>query len=368
MQMEQNGIVIQRASDGRCYIEIDGYVIPFTVKEGMQTLLTRHPTEQELRTLETVDLTNDLIWSPEAINEKDVTSEEYNLLLQDVEGKQVRRTYLQKRLTNKIRKMQDARQSDWYKFNKYFLCPGEDIMKDTLRHNTRAGKTSHSIPMRKHFRSRNPLLSRNCLREGFATDTVFSKVTSFEGYNCAQAFTGIESNFRATHGMVTEKNGPEAMLDFFRNDGVPISLVRDNSKMKTSKKWNDYMRRFWVKDKFIEPHHPHQNPLERDMAHRKADMTKIMIDRNVDPRGWFKVMEHTADIHNHRANKKNDGHLPSMTAAKGEIGDITLLTEFLFNEEVLYQEYDYKFPEQGGNEKKGYWYGRAPNHGDAMCS
>ena len=196
MQMEQNGIVIQRASDGRCYIEIDGYVIPFTVKEGMQTLLTRHPTEQELRTLETVDLTNDLIWSPEAINEKDVTSEEYNLLLQDVEGKQVRRTYLQKRLTNKIRKMQDARQSDWYKFNKYFLCPGEDIMKDTLRHNTRAGKTSHSIPMRKHFRSRNPLLSRNRLREGFATDTVFSKVTSFEGYNCAQAFTAMEWSLR----------------------------------------------------------------------------------------------------------------------------------------------------------------------------
>ena len=51
MQMEQNGIIIQRASDGRRYIEIEGYMIPFTVKEEMQTLLTPHPTEQELRTL-----------------------------------------------------------------------------------------------------------------------------------------------------------------------------------------------------------------------------------------------------------------------------------------------------------------------------
>jgi len=67
-------------------------------------------------------------------------------------------------------------------------------MKDTLRHNTIAGKLSRSVPMSKHHKSRNPLLNRNRLREKDATDTIFSKVTSFEGYNCVQGFVGIDSN------------------------------------------------------------------------------------------------------------------------------------------------------------------------------
>jgi len=44
------------------------------------------------------------------------------------------------------------------------------------------------------------------------------------------------------------------------------------------------------------------------------------------------------------------------------------LTEVQFNEDILYQDYNYNFPVEGGNEKPGKWYGRALNHGDGMCS
>ncbi len=54
--------------------------------------------------------------------------------------------------------------------------------------------------------------------------------------------------------------------------------------------------------------------------------------------------------------------------SKGEIGDINLLAEFHFYEDILYQDYNYKFPVEGGNEKPGKWYGRTLNHGDGMCS
>ena len=164
------------------------------------------------------------------------------------------------------------------------------------------GKLSRSVPMRKRHKSRNPLLSINPLREGYATNTIFSKVTSFEGYSCAQGFVGIDSKYRSIHGMKSEKYGPEAMLDFFRQEDVPISLTRDNSKMQTSATWNEYMRRYWVKDNFIEPYHPGQSPFERDQILWKEDSTKIMIKAKVNPRGWFRVMCHTADLHNHRAN------------------------------------------------------------------
>ena len=33
-------------------------------------------------------------------------------------------------------------------------------MKDTLRHNTMTGKLRRSVPMRKHHKCRNPLLTR----------------------------------------------------------------------------------------------------------------------------------------------------------------------------------------------------------------
>ena len=70
----------------------------------------------------------------------------------------------------------------------------------------------------------------------------------------------------------------------------------------------------------------------------------------------------------HRANCSNEDNIPPLTKAKEEIGDITLLTEFCFNEDILYQDYNHKFPVEGGNEKPGKWYGRALNHGDGMCS
>ena len=59
------------------------------------------------------------------------------------------------------------------------------------------------------------------------------------------------------------------------------------------------MRQYWVKDRPIDPHHPEQNTFEGDMASWKAYMIKVMIDYNVDLKGWFKIRQHTTDVHNH---------------------------------------------------------------------
>ncbi len=76
-------------------------------------------------------------------------------------------------------------------------------MKDTLRHNTMAGKLSQSVPMRKYRKSGNTLLARNRLREGYATDTIFSKVTSCEGYNWPHMKKGTKVRVRVRHKVVT---------------------------------------------------------------------------------------------------------------------------------------------------------------------
>ena len=38
------------------------------------------------------------------------------------------------------------------------------------------------------------------------------------------------------------------------------------------------------------------------------------------------------------------------------------------NGEILYQEYDYKYTEEGGNDNLSKWYWLAPNYGDKMFS
>ena len=300
-------------------------------------------------------------WYPDKVHTEKLDQSEYLSLLDEVDEAEEKRSLM-------IRKTRDQRDSNWWRANSYFLYPGEKVMKKTLQHTTRLGKISTRVPMRIHYKSRNPLLNRARLNEGYSTDTIFASVTSFEGYNCAQPFVGNLSRYRSIKGMVSEGSGPDALLDFFRDEGVPLSITRDNAKMQASKMWNQYMRQYWCKDKFIEPYHPNQNPLEREMAVWKNDSTKLMIQTNADKRGWFRAYAHTADLHNHKANAANENMVPPITRAKGEIGDITLLTEFYFNEPVLYQQYDAKFPTEGGNEKLGRWYGRALDYGDKMCS
>ena len=68
-------------------------------------------------------------------------------------------------------------------------------------------------------------------------------------------------------------------------------------------------------------------------------------------------MAHVCDLHNHRAHNNNDDFLPPLQLALGEVGDISLLTEYLFNDPIMYQDITSRFPEAGGNEKLGRWYG-----------
>ena len=131
------------------------------------------------------------------------------------------------------------------------------------------------IPSRQYWKSRNQLPQRKRLHELEATDTIFSTTTI----------------------------------------------------------WKEYMRRYWVKNQFIDPYHPNKNPVERDMAY---DYINIMIYSKIDPHGWFKVIQHTSDLPNHNANQNNTGRISPITFQTGDARDITLLIEFKVNDDILY--------------------------------
>ena len=173
-------------------------------------------------------------------------------------------------------------------------------------------------------------------------------------------FVGLNSKKVANYGMNSEKNGPYALLDFFRQEGVPISIRRDNSKMQTSYLWTQYMRRYNCKDEFVEPYNPQQNPAERMIGELKQAIQKAFIDTGCHPKAWYRLVSHIIDVKNHTAHSSLDWRTP-IEVSSGHTPDISGLLQFTFWERVYYYE------PTTGEEKLGRLCGRALHYGDTLC-
>ena len=65
-----------------------------------------------------------------------------------------------------------------------------------------------------------------------------------------------------------------------------------------------------------------------------------------------------------KAHPGNQYFSSPLTAAKGDIGDISILTNFHFNSDKLHQEDITRFPSIGGNRKICHWCRRSLTHRD----
>ena len=354
-QMRENQVEVEekpKKFGGFPHIEIDGIVIPLEFKNGLLTLTIRTPTKQELKTCETIVLTSEEPWDPALIHDEEITNEEYlefyNNNFDEHEERSLNVAW------------KKAKPNDIKKAAPYLLYPGENTVQKTLEATTQLGKYSVFIPLRPHLKMRNPILTKIRLMEPWATDTWFFKVTSYEGYNCSQAFVGQKSKRTFLYGMVTESSGPDALLEFFRQIGVPLSIRRDNAKMQASQVWNDIMRKYNCSDEFTEPYNPQQNPAERTIGMIKNAMKRCFADTGCDPKAWFRLAAHISDVTNCTAYKSLGWRTP-LEKSTGETPDISGLLIFKFWEPVYY----YDPPTEG--ELLGRWLGRAQNYGDTMC-
>jgi hypothetical protein len=140
------------------------------------------------------------------------------------------------------------------------------------------------VPQRMHIYSRNPWANIPRFPEGCATDTLFSTVTSYEGYNCMQWFVMMRSKFQNNleWSARNKGSGSDALLVFLRTVGAPLSIQRDNSKMQVSHLWQEYMRQYNRKDEYTKPYHPWKNPAERRMAPDKDRIARMIIIMGCD--------------------------------------------------------------------------------------
>ena len=238
-------------------------------------------------------------------------------------------------------------------------APVERI-KATLDATTQYYRATVHHPFRKHFKSRFPAANVRHLNEWVSTDTIFSDVPAHDdgipghgGSTMLQLYAGIDSHYLAGYPMSSESDMPST---FIRQTGAPLGLMSDNAKSETSSRIQTLHRLYCIRDRPLEPHNQHQNPVERRSQEVKRTTKSIMDRVGCPAQYWLLCMLYVISLLNVMTNAH--GAIP-LTVVTGEVTDVSAFLTFHFWQEVFYQNPD-------KSEKLGRWVGVATNKGDAL--
>jgi len=274
LQVRAHGVEVD--SKPRCFggsglISLPGNIkIPLYLEHGLITCPIRKPDEQELENLTVHWLNGDQLWNQSTYDE---TCTMNTTLPRGYFTDSDLLIHLTRSSAHKL---------DLNDISRFFLYRPNDIIAATLEVTTRLATKVDDTHMRRHFKSRFPMLNRPRLQETYATDTWFASITAVGGYTCAQLFYGLKSRFIVSYLMKREADGPKMLEDFVRDHGARITLRSDNSRMQCSQTWTDICRKYCISQAFTEPFHPHQNPAERYIGEVKR-LTLTVIDRTGAP-------------------------------------------------------------------------------------
>ena len=404
-QMESFGVVIDdksRVNGGnQCVITTEGHVIPLHVRDGLPCMDMTVPNDEDMEAHPHVFLTADTLWDP-SVMDNEFTSQDFDTPSIATERRELRDPRVDpfgaivdtnsttvERHDNKVFGILETvititRSIFAATVAALAACPSSiqrnfpdldalrpnfgwvpvDRIKDTLNSTTQFCRATVHHPFRKHFKSRFPAANVRRLPEWFSTDTIFSNIPALDdgvpghgGCTVLQLCGGIDSHFLAGCPMSSETQVPSTLEEFIRKHGAMQGLKSDNAKSEMSTAVKDLLRLCCIKDRQSEPHHEHQNEIERRIQDVKRLSNNIM-DRTGTPAGcWLLCTLFVIGLLNHLVNA--NGVIP-MTAVTGEITDVSPCLSFHFWQEV--------FCEQPGKkpEALGRWVGVANDTGDVL--
>ena len=239
-----------------------------------------------------------------------------------------------------------------------------EVVRRTLEKTTQTAMSTY-VSLKKHVQSRFPWLNRKRIQETVSTDTVFSKVKDVSGATCVQVFWGLTSHMINVYGLQSESCGQEAFEDFFREEGVPIIIRSDNSRMQT---WKTSilkrLRELLVGTEQSTPHMQQQNPVELRAVKWLKDSWRILQRRQGSPdHVWFYGLKYLADVNNITADETLGWKIP-LTIRHAFVPDISPYLFYQFYQKVYYLDHTEKFP--SSKEQPGYWLGVAHTTGDIL--
>ena len=78
--------------------------------------------------------------------------------------------------------------------------------------------------------------------------------------------------------MISKKDAPTTLIDFFRDPGMPASIVPDNAKELTQGDFKRFCRKAQCPITPVEAYTPNRNEAEAAIREVKQHFTKTMID------------------------------------------------------------------------------------------
>ena len=219
--------------------------------------------------------------------------------------------------------------------------------------------------MKKHLKSRNPVLNIPRRHEAVATDTVFSDTPVVDsGVRQAQVLVGRDTLVADAYPMKSGKEFVNTLEDNIRRRGAMDKLLSDSAKTEISNKVMNILRAYHFSNWHSEPYHQNQNPAE--WRHRTIkSWTNTVRNRSGAPANcWLLCLIYVCYLLNHIDSTALDGKIP-LLALTGITPDISIILLFTFYQPVFYATYDQHFPSES-EERAGYWVGFGEHCGDAM--
>ena len=378
---------------------LDGYSVPLLIRDGLAyaTSLGR-PTDQDMDTYPHVFFTSPDEWDPsvldhdpphlDGLDPSQVSDQPFGDPMFDAYGDFNERiianlnilldappgycgSYTSTSSVPTVNLHQSSPQEpDWNALRPFFAWTSPSSIKDTFNVTTRHGTTPHTQDyIKKHFKSRNPVINIPRCSEAVATDTIFSDTPAVDdGSTMAQFFCGCDTLVCDAYGIKPTQQFINTLSDNIRKRVAMDTLISDGGKYEISKRVTDLLQSLFIQDYQSEPYHQHQNKAENRFGLAKRYTNTVMNTSGCTACCWLLCLQYICVVLNHLASPTIQGICP-VQALEGTTRDISFLLHFSFYEPVYYRidssEPDLNFP-SSSNEKKGYWGGFADNQGDSL--
>ena len=175
------------------------------------------------------------------------------------------------------------------KLQPYLAYRPLDVVKKTLENTTQLGKMIVRYPLRRHIKARFKWANITRINETVSTDPLFANVRSvYHGYTGAQVYYGHTTHNINVYGIRSKGEFGKTYKDFIREHGAPKVLRRDNAGEENTMDVQEIQRNLLIKDEFIEPHNPQQNPVESRAILWLKQTSLMLMDRlGVPPPLWY---------------------------------------------------------------------------------
>ena len=194
--------------------------------------------------------------------------------------------------------------------------------------NTTQHTTHHDHPLLLNvmtYQGLIPLAQLQLLMETVAMDTYFAKTCALGGATCAQVFYGVHSHMINIYGMKSERKMPEAYKDFIQDEGIPCILCHDNSQIHKGVQTTKINWEHFMKDQFMEPNHPQQNPAELLSVKFLEDHSQVLLDWTGAPETcWLMACEYITNVHSRVCADETLGYQIMCEVQHGGLQDILL--------------------------------------------